>query len=196
MTPDPESARIAGLLMAGRSRGYVLYDEIDRILAPGREGLTELDAILSELAKNSIEVVDEPRTEGSIPDPDFLDREEFQGRDDLAPVRMYLREVLTVPRLVPHDEKNLARQAKLGGHDGEEAAKRLIEANLWVVVATARHYLNRGLSFIDLIQEGNIGLMRAVKEYNHLREYTFLTYAIWWVRTAIRRSLDEGSLQP
>jgi len=185
------SGQIAELLRIGRSRGYVLYDEIDRILAPGREGFAELDAILTELTKNSIDVFDEPRTEESIPDASFFDR-----ADDLAPARMYIREVLNVSRLAPPEEKNLARQIKLGGRDAENAEKRLIEANLWIVLATATHYADRGAKWLDIIQEGNIGLMRAVKEYNYPRDYAFSTYAVWWVRLAIRRFLSEGPLQP
>ena len=75
--------------------------------------------------------------------------------------------------------------------NAEEAEKRLIEANLWIALGTAMHFLNRGLSPIDLIQEGNIGLMRAVNEYNHLRAYRFSTYATWWVRKAIIQSLRD-----
>jgi len=185
------SEQIAELVRIGRNRGYVLYDEIDRILAPGREAIAELDTVLTELAKNSIDVFDEPRTEESIPDASF-----FDGAEDLAPLRMYIHEVLKVPRLGPPEEKDLARQVQLGGQDAENAEKWLIEANLWIVLATATHYANRGVKWLDIIQEGNIGLMRAVKGYNHLRDYAFSTYAVWWVRVAIRRFLSEGLSQP
>jgi RNA polymerase primary sigma factor len=77
--------------------------------------------------------------------------------------------------------------------EAEEAADRLIEANLWIALATATHYTNRGLGLLELVQEGNIGLMLAVKEYNYLRQYRFSTYATWWVRRAIVRALEDSS---
>ena len=232
--PDRKAERLELLLRTGRTRGYVLYEEIDKILAPGRDGLAELDTILSELTINHIEVIDEPRTEDSVPDESFFDQEDFQENfGDSKPLRLYLREVLIVPRLTIEAEKELAKRVKdassvvptsdtqkdprLYATDGtgaayqdpgmaepredstnrnaEEAEKRLIEANLWIALGTAMHFLNRGLGPIDLIQEGNIGLMRAVKEYNHLRAYRFSTYATWWVRKAIIQSLRDYNLK-
>jgi len=203
--PDRESEKLAHLLRIGRTRGHVFYDEIDRILAPGREAVAELDTILSELTMNSIEVIDEPRTEDSVPDESYFEREEIQGHfGDSVPLRMYLREVLMVPRLTAHEEKELARRlneassmlptsdVRTANQDAKEAEKRLIEANLWIALATATHFANRGLRFLDLIQEGNIGLMRAVREYNYLRTYSFPTYATWWVRKAIIQSLRDN----
>jgi RNA polymerase primary sigma factor len=232
--PDRKAERLEQLLRTGRTRGYVLYEEIDKILAPGRDGLAELDSILSELTMNHIEVIDEPRTEDSVPDESFFDQEDLQEDfGDSKPLRLYLREVLMVPRLTIEEEKELAKRVKdassvvptsdthkdprLYATDGtgaayqdsgvaepredstnrnaEEAEKRLIEANLWIALGTTMHFLNRGLGPIDLIQEGNIGLMRAVKEYNHLRAYRFSTYATWWVRKAIIQSLRDYNLK-
>ena len=218
MPPEGPTDRLRQLIKVGQSRGHVLYDEIDAVLAPGREGVAELDQVLSELASNAIEVVDEPRTENSIPDESFLDRAESLG--DLAPIRSYLQEVLTVARLTVKEEKQLARRIKEGSfkagarlyatdesgkiYDGsdatelsstpqnaEEAEKRLIEANLWIAVGTATHFVDRGFTLLDLVQEGNIGLMRAVREYNYVREYRFSTYATWWVRKAIQVALQR-----
>ncbi|MGC2330920.1 MAG: sigma-70 family RNA polymerase sigma factor [Candidatus Acidiferrales bacterium] len=218
MPPEGTPDRLRQLIKVGQSRGHVLYDEIDAVLAPGREGVAELDQVLSELASNAIEVVDEPRTENSIPDESFLDRAESLG--DLAPIRSYLQEVLTVARLTVKEEKQLARRIKEGSfkagarlyatdesgkiYDGsdatelsstpqnaEEAEKRLIEANLWIAVGTATHFVDRGFTLLDLVQEGNIGLMRAVREYNYVREYRFSTYATWWVRKAIQVALQR-----
>lgn len=112
MPPEGPTDRLRQLIKVGQSRGHVLYDEIDAVLAPGREGVAELDQVLSELASNAIEVVDEPRTENSIPDESFLDRAESLG--DLAPIRSYLQEVLTVARLTVKEEKQLARRIKEG----------------------------------------------------------------------------------
>jgi len=208
--PDRKAERLEQLLRTGRARGYVLYEEIDKILASGRDGLAELDTILSELTMNHIEVIDEPRTEDSVPDESFFDQKDLQEDfGDSKPLRLYLREVLMVPRLTIEEEKKLAKRVKeassvvptepvrltKGPVWPEEAEKRLIEANLWIALGTAMHFLNRGLGPIDLIQEGNIGLMRAVKEYNHLRAYRFSTYATWWVRKAIIQSLHDYNLK-
>jgi RNA polymerase primary sigma factor len=197
-------------LRTGRTRGFVLYEEIDKILAPGREGLAEFDAILSELTMNHIEVIDQPRTEDSVPDESFFDQKDLEEDFcDSKPLRLYLREVLMVPRLTIEEEKELAKRVKdassvvpteparltKGPVWPEEAEKRLIEANLWIALGTAMHFLNRGLGLTDLIQEGNIGLMRAVTEYNHLRAYRFSTYATWWVRRAIIQSLRDYNLK-
>ena len=210
MPPDRKAERLEQLLRTGRARGYVLYEEIDKILASGRDGLAELDTILSELTMNHIEVIDEPRTEDSVPDESFFDQKDLQEDfGDSKLLRLYLREVLMVPRLTIEEEKKLAKRVKeassvvptepvrltKGPVWPEEAEKRLIEANLWIALGTAMHFLNRGLGPIDLIQEGNIGLMRAVKEYNHLRAYRFSTYATWWVRKAIIQSLRDYNLK-
>lgn len=186
MPPEGAPERLQQLLRTGQTRGYVLYDEIDGALPPGRECVAELDNILSVLASHAIEVVDEPRTEDSIPDESFFDQGEPVDLDDLTALKMYLRELRSVPRLSVEQEKELARQIHDGGMGAEDAEERLIEANLWIALATAMHFLNRGLSRLDLVQEGNVGLMRAVREYNPLRAYGFSTYATWWVRRAIQ----------
>jgi RNA polymerase primary sigma factor len=230
MLPVGKAEQLAQLLRTGRTRGHVLYEEIDEILAPGRDGAVELDAILSELTMNHIEVIDEPRTEDSVPNESFFDQEDLrEDFGDSKPLRLYLRELLTVPRLTMEEEKELAKRVQEAStvtptsdthkaprpyatdengaaypkpdtavisqgsteRNAEKAEKRLIEANLWIALGTAMHFLNRGLSPIDLIQEGNIGLMRAAKEYNHRRAYRFSTYATWWVRKAIIQSLPD-----
>lgn len=187
MPPEGKLEQLKKLVRTGQSRGYVLYDEIDGVLAPSRERVTELDTILSELARHAIEVIDDPRTEDSMPDDSFFDQEGNLG--DLAPLRMYLREMLTLPHLTLEQEKVLTEQINRSGQGAEDAEKRLIEANLWIALGTAMHFMNRGLSPLDLIQEGNIGIMRAVREYNHLRQYRFSTYATWWAREAIRAAI-------
>jgi DNA-directed RNA polymerase sigma subunit (sigma70/sigma32) len=191
---DGKPERLEQLLGIGRARGHVLYEEIDKVLSPlsVRETAADLDTILSELTLNSIDVVDEPRTEDSIPDEEQLEQLNQVHVGDSPPTRMYLREVSGVSRLTEEEEKALAKRISGGGQDVEEAEKQLIEANLWIALATATHYTNRGLRFLDLIQEGNISLMRAVKEYNYLRQYRFATYATWWVRKAIIRAIEDS----
>jgi len=145
------------------------------------------------LVMNSVDVVDEPRTEISIPGDTDLDELEQGIVGNSAPVRMYVNEVMTVPRLTAEQEKTFAQRVRAGGPDADEAADRLTEANLWIALATATHFTNRGLRFLDLIQEGNIGLMAAVKHYDHFRPYRFLTYAVWWVRRKIIVAIADAS---
>lgn len=183
--------RLRQLLRTGQTRGYVLYDEIDSVLPPSRECVAELDKILSLLARYAIEVVDEPRTEDSIPDESFFDQRESFDLDDLTALKMYLRELRAVPRLSVEQEKELAREIHDGGIGAENAEKRLVEANLWIALGTAMHFLNRGLSRLDLVQEGNVGLMHAAREYNHLSPYHFSTYATWWARWAIQVAINR-----
>jgi RNA polymerase primary sigma factor len=216
------------LIETGQTRGYVLYDELDGLLPADSEVVAELDKALSVLASHGIEVLDEPRTEDSVPDESFFDQDEDFA--DSTRLKMYLREVLMVPHLTVDEERELAKTVKeasnvlptpdveiaprlraVGGTgrtyygDGmadasqgfshglaEEAAKRLIEANLWIALGTAMHFLNRGLKPLDLIQEGNVGLMRAVRQYDYRSRYKFSTYATWWMRRAIQAAITRN----
>jgi RNA polymerase primary sigma factor len=104
------------------------------------------------------------------------------------PVRMYLKEIGKIPLLKPHEEVELAKRM----HDGDEAAKkRLVEANLRLVVSIAKRYVGRGMLFLDLIQEGNLGLIKAVEKFDHTKGYKFSTYATWWIRQAITRAIAD-----
>ena len=189
MTIEDKAEQLRQLVRTGKTKGYVLYDEIDELLPIGYEGGPELDDILSELARNGVEVLEEPRTErdkGFNKDDESLDEIELQELSEQAgaalALQMYLREVLATPRLTREQEIELAKRISGGGQDAEDAEKQLIEANLRLVVATAKRYRNRGRGLLDLLQEGNIGLMKAVKKFNYTRGYKFSTYAIWWVR--------------
>ena len=104
------------------------------------------------------------------------------------PVRMYFKEIGKVPLLTADEERNLAIRIEQGD---EEAKKKLCESNLRLVVSIARRYLNRGLSFLDLIQEGNLGLIKAVEKFDYTKGYKFSTYATWWIRQAITRSIAD-----
>jgi len=189
VTIEDKAEQLRQLVRTGKTKGYVLYDEIDKLLPTGYEGGRELDDILSELAKNGIEVLEDPRTERDREfnkDDESLDENELQELSEQAgdalALQMYLREVLATPRLTREQEIELAKRISGGGPDAEDAEKQLIEANLRLVVATAKRYRNRGRGLLDLLQEGNIGLMKAVKKFNYTRGYKFSTYAIWWVR--------------
>lgn len=192
---NDKAEQVKHLLRSGKTGGYVLYDEIDQLLPAGYEGGPELDEILSELARNNIEVLEElrPKREGEFnandktPDENgFLQKLDQESGEDSA-LRMYLREVLTVPTLTREQEIDLAKRVCGGVQDAENAERQLIEANLRLVFSTAKRYRHLDRSAIDLIQEGNIGLMKAVKKFDYTRGYRFSTYAIWWVRPSIIR---------
>ncbi len=107
------------------------------------------------------------------------------------PVRLYLREIGRIPLLSGQEEIELARQIEMGGSDGAAAKRRLAQANLRLVVSIAKKYIGRGLAFLDLIQEGNLGLIRATEKFDYNRGYKFSTYATWWIRQAITRAIAD-----
>ena len=107
------------------------------------------------------------------------------------PVRMYLKEIGKVPLLSADEEIELAQKMERGGDEGEEAKKRLAEANLRLVVSIAKRYVGRGMLFLDLIQEGNLGLIKAVEKFDYTKGYKFSTYATWWIRQAITRAIAD-----
>ena len=189
---DDPSERLKQLVHIGKTKGYILYDEIDEFLLPTLEGDTHLDIVLTELVKNGIEILEEPgaRYDTDLTEDGKVSAEKelhklIEALDNSSPIRMYLHEVMTVPRLTREGEIELARRIGLGGKDAEDAMRRLIEANLYLVVAVARRRSRLGSDLLELIQEGNIGLMKATEKYKHTREYRFSTYAIWWIRRSI-----------
>lgn len=192
---DDTPERLKPLKHIGKARGYVLYDEIDAILPPTLEADAHLDFVLTELVMNGIEILEEP---GARYDIDLTEagkvfaEKELQNfieeLDNSSAIRMYLRGVTTVPHLTREDEIELAKRISHGRNDAEAAMKQLIEANLYLVVAIARRRGGPRYSLLELIQEGNIGLMKAAEKYKHTREYRFSTYAIWWIRRSIERS--------
>jgi RNA polymerase primary sigma factor len=107
------------------------------------------------------------------------------------PVRMYLKEIGKVPLLTADEEIELSKQMEKGGEEGKRAQQRLAEANLRLVVSIAKRYVGRGMLFLDLIQEGNLGLIKAVKKYDYRKGFKFSTYATWWIRQAITRAIAD-----
>jgi RNA polymerase primary sigma factor len=116
-----------------------------------------------------------------------------RGLGDGDPVRQYLDEIGRHPLLTPEEEVELAEAVGRGGADADEARRRFIQANLRLVVSIAKRYPHQGLALLDLIQEGNLGLMRAVDKFDPRRGVKFSTYATWWIRQAIGRALDDTS---
>ncbi len=179
------------VLDKGRESGSITVDEIgalvrDADLTPG-----DLEFIYSLLLDLGVEVVDERTSEFE----DFSEEEEFLGLLDVTidhsvddPVRMYLREIGKVPLLTAEEEIELARLIE---KKDVEAKRRLTEANLRLVVSIAKRYMGRGLLFLDLIQEGNLGLIRAVEKFDYRLGYKFSTYATWWIRQAVTRAIAD-----
>ncbi len=126
-----------------------------------------------------------PETVEEAPGAEELERQSVELED---PVRLYLKEIGKIPRLTAREEVELAQRAERGDAD---ARRRLIEANLRLVISVAKKYLGRGLPFLDLIQEGNRGLIRAVEKFDWRRGFKFSTYATWWIRQAITRSIAD-----
>ena len=185
------SGELRQLVELGRKRGYVTYDEIQEAAPEVEHNLDEYDRIYGMLVDLEVKVVDDPKEAEKRSDDEeepetVLEPLEGVSIDD--PVRMYLKEIGKVPLLNSAEEIKLAKRMERGD---EEAKRRLIEANLRLVVSIAKKYVGRGMLFLDLIQEGNLGLIRAVEKFDWRKGYKFSTYATWWIRQAITRALAD-----
>lgn len=182
------------LLEQGKKRSTLTYKDIMERLSPFDQDAEQIDEFFELLAEQGIEVVNE--NEDVMPNQDE-DPDDFQFDEDLSlppgvkindPVRMYLKEIGRVPLLSAEDEVELAKRIENGD---EEAKRRLAEANLRLVVSIAKRYVGRGMLFLDLIQEGNMGLIKAVEKFDHDKGFKFSTYATWWIRQAITRAIAD-----
>ncbi|WP_423244361.1 RNA polymerase sigma factor RpoD [Desulfofundulus thermobenzoicus] len=184
------------LIEKGKKRGVLTYSEIMDSLQGADLTPEQIDDIYEKLAGMGIEVVPEvpdlETMDGAALEPPVeevdvdLSVPEGVAIDD--PVRMYLKEIGRVPLLTPEEEIELARRMEQGD---EEAKRRLAEANLRLVVSIAKRYVGRGMLFLDLIQEGNLGLIKAVEKFDYRKGYKFSTYATWWIRQAITRAIAD-----
>jgi RNA polymerase primary sigma factor len=144
-------------------------------------------------------IVDEVIERQKIVEPASTDTEEVLGKTATRSegaedsIKLYLKEIGRISLLTAEQEIELAREIEKGGHGGDDAKRKLVQANLRLVVSIAKKYLNRGLSFLDLIQEGNLGLIRAAEKFDYEKGYKFSTYATWWIRQGITRSLADKS---
>lgn len=185
------SAEMRALVEQGRKRGYVTYDEIQEAVPEVETNLDEYDRIYGMLVDLEVKVVDDPKEAEKRSDEEEEPEavvEPLEGVSIDDPVRMYLKEIGKVPLLNSADEIKLAKRMERGD---EDAKRRLIEANLRLVVSIAKKYVGRGMLFLDLIQEGNLGLIRAVEKFDWRKGYKFSTYATWWIRQAITRALAD-----
>ena len=199
----PLEEQIKKLIERGKKRGSLTYDEVNAIFESAAEEATpeRVDELFEELSTLGIEIVEEqPKEEKAVADDTIP-----SGFSLDDPVRMYLKEIGRVPLLTMEEEKQLAMAIEAGELEalkngtangrilieGDEAKRRLTEANLRLVVSIAKKYVGRGMLFLDLIQEGNLGLIRAVEKFDYRKGYKFSTYATWWIRQAITRALAD-----
>ncbi|HSR89245.1 MAG TPA: sigma-70 family RNA polymerase sigma factor [Candidatus Udaeobacter sp.] len=199
---EPTLKDIWAIIAKGRNRGFITQIEVEGVFPRPERYLDLYEGFIDLLDKNGVSIVE---TTGNL-----LGRKEehsqtlksFQGKQpdmdipfDLGqissdPIQMYLREIGRIPLLKADEEVALAKRKERGD---KEADRKLIEANLRLVVSIAKKFVGKSLSLLDLIQEGNIGLFRAVKKFDYRRGYKFSTYATWWIRQAITRALADQS---
>ncbi len=183
---------IEGLVEVGKEKGELNYDDVIDYLDEMDIEIEEPDKLLEDLEKEGIDI---------LHDEDDLDEEESKDKKSTKankqinidvgdPVKMYLKEIGKVDLLTREEEVELAKRVEQGD---EQAKRELSEANLRLVVSIAKKYIGRGMSFLDLIQEGNLGLIKAVEKFDYTKGYKFSTYATWWIRQSITRAIaDQG----
>ncbi|MED7926302.1 RNA polymerase sigma factor RpoD [Nonomuraea sp. LP-02] len=208
--PPSVDLQVADLVAKGRERGSVTVDDVAAALDRSELPSDALERVVRMLAENGVEVL-EPQGDEESTRADEEDVGKRAPTSDL--VRIYLREIGRVPLLTAEEEVELAKsieaglfaEDKLAGGvsrlafpefrelvwQGTRAKQRLIEANLRLVVSIAKRYVGRGMLFLDLIQEGNLGLIRAVEKFDYTKGYKFSTYATWWIRQAITRAIAD-----
>jgi RNA polymerase primary sigma factor len=208
---------MSDLLEKGRSQGYLLTDDLLALFPNAEDQIEHLDQLYSSLVTEGIEVLDNAPAH---PEPDRRQAAEEPAEQPSGvgdSVRLYLQQIGETDLLTMQGEVELSKRIELGKmaqqkldeepnlspaerkqlqalvEDGERARAHLIQANLRLVVSVAKRYVGRGMSFLDLIQEGNIGLMKATDKFDYKRGFKFSTYATWWIRQAITRSISDQS---
>ena len=180
------------LIETGKKIGYITYEQLVDELKGLEVDSDTLDDLYNSLVENNIEIISEMADNSTDDDdPASLVVEDLTMSKDIKindPVRMYLKEIGRINLLTTDEEFEYARLAEQGD---EYAKKMLAESNLRLVVSIAKRYVGRGMLFLDLIQEGNIGLMKAVEKFDPTKGYKFSTYATWWIRQAITRAIAD-----
>ena len=186
---------IDGLLEQGKAAGKLTTKEISDALEEMDFDLDQLNSFYDTCEQLNIEIIDDTAV-----DPNHLKDSDLDLADDLEmalstegiaiddPVKIYLKEIGRVPLLSSDEEIELAQRMAKGD---SYAKKRLSEANLRLVVSIAKKYVGRGMQFLDLIQEGNLGLLKAVEKFDYTKGFKFSTYATWWIRQAITRAIAD-----
>ena len=189
---------LGDLLELGKNKGQITSKEIFDATGDMDIEPDQMEKFYDMLESSGVEIV-ETMDELMLDDPE-LDSLSSEDEEETAvsetvvstddPVRIYLKEIGRVPLLSPDEEAQVAEKILQGD---EEASMRLVEANLRLVVSIAKRYLGRGMQLLDLIQEGNLGLMKAVEKFDHTKGFKFSTYATWWIRQAITRAIADQS---
>ena len=193
--------KLQGLVKAAKEKKNVLeYGEVQAALNDLHLTETQYDKVMEYLDAKGIDVLDVSDSDDALLSPDDEEFEEDDpdpGKEDLSvpggtttdvPVRMYLKEIGRIPLLSAEEEVELAEKMSRGD---EDARQKLVEANLRLVVSIAKRYAGRGMQLLDLIQEGNLGLIKAVEKFDYTKGYKFSTYATWWIKQAITRALAD-----
>ena len=197
VTSEQFQAKLNELLeMAKKKKNMLEYQEISEYFKDMKLNAEQFEEILEFLETHNIDVLrisDDDDEDILLDDDDEVEVEQIDlsvpdGVSIEDPVRMYLKEIGKVPLLSAEDEIELAKRMELGDM---EAKQRLAEANLRLVVSIAKRYVGRGMLFLDLIQEGNLGLIKAVEKFDYRKGYKFSTYATWWIRQAITRAIAD-----
>ena len=184
--------------LAKKKKNVLEYQEINDFFKDMELNAEAFEQILDYLERNNIDVIrmtdDDSEDDALLPEDDEeidIEKIDLSVPDGVSiedPVRMYLKEIGKVPLLSAEEEIDLAQKMEMGD---QEAKKRLAEANLRLVVSIAKRYVGRGMLFLDLIQEGNLGLIKAVEKFDYRKGYKFSTYATWWIRQAITRAIAD-----
>jgi RNA polymerase primary sigma factor len=188
---ETEPDAVQRLVALGLQKGSLTVAEVSELLQDSDLSPGELEALYNRLYELGVDVVHPDEDEAD----DYAEEEQFLEQLDVAvdhsaddPVRLYLKEIGRVPLLSATEEVELAKRIAEKDLDAKRA---LTEANLRLVVSIAKRYVGRGLLFLDLIQEGNLGLIRAVEKFDHSKGFKFSTYATWWIRQAITRAIAD-----
>lgn len=191
---EQKKMTIDALMEQGKATGKLTTKEITDVLDELDFDTDQLASIISSCEQLNIEIVDDSVADNVLNDNDLNmsdDLEMTLSTEGIAiddPVKIYLKEIGRVPLLSPDEETELAKRMAEGD---SYAKKRLSEANLRLVVSIAKKYVGRGMQFLDLIQEGNLGLLKAVEKFDYTKGFKFSTYATWWIRQAITRAIAD-----
>lgn len=190
MSTAEGKAALRKLIDQGKIKGSLTNQEILDALAEVNFSPEQIEKLYDKLEVNGIEIVEENVDEMKLDDMSSDDQQDLSYDSGITddPVKMYLREIGNIPMLSPEEEKDIAKRISEGD---ETAKKRLSEANLRLVVSIAKRYLGRGMPLLDLIQEGNLGLIKAVDKFDPSKGFKFSTYATWWIRQAVSRSIAD-----
>ena len=198
MDNTEKKTSVSSLLERGKATGKLTTQEIDAVILEMDFDMDELDKLYETIESQNIEIIDD-MNDSMLEELNF-DSELPKGQEAAVaaadtrnvamddPVKVYLKEIGRVPLLTPEEEIELA--IRIGDND-QQAKQRLAEANLRLVVSIAKRYVGRGMQFLDLIQEGNLGLIKAVDKFDYTKGFKFSTYATWWIRQAITRAIAD-----